>query len=256
MFDATALAASMPSLSIDRAEQLAPGARSALVLAECTTPLRAAMFLAQVGHESVSLQYTEEIASGAAYEGRLDLGNTQPGDGVRFKGRSFIQITGRHNYGLFSKWAYEQGFANTPTYFVDNPTALASDGWAWMGAVWYWTVARPTLNSLADRGDLEGCTYLINGGLNGLEDRRFRYARCLDVAEQVDVINAPPQEDDAMKPYIVRDGAGKFWCVRADLSSRTEVAPDAVDDLKATGQYYDKSLALGNATLARIPVAK
>lgn len=213
------------------------------------------MFLAQVGHESVSLQYTEEIASGAAYEGRSDLGNTQPGDGVRFKGRSFIQITGRTNYGAFSQWAYGKKLTTNPWHFLEHPEQLAEDKWAWLGAVWYWTVARSTLNSLADQGDLEGCTWLINGGLNGLEDRRVRYARCLDITQRVDVITAPEQEDDEMKPYIVRDGAGKYWCVRADLSSKTEVAPDVVDDLKATGQYYDKSLSLGNATLARVPVA-
>ena len=55
-------------------------------------------FLAQLAHESGQLRYMEEIASGSAYEGRRDLGNTQPGDGVRFKGRGPIQLTGRSNY--------------------------------------------------------------------------------------------------------------------------------------------------------------
>ena len=62
-----------------------------------STPLRQAHFLAQVGHESGELRYAEEIASGEAYEGRADLGNTQPGDGPRFKGRGLIQLTGRAN---------------------------------------------------------------------------------------------------------------------------------------------------------------
>ncbi len=61
------------------------------------TPLRRVHFFAQIGHESKELIYSEEIASGRAYEGRFDLGNTQPGDGVRFKGRGLIQITGRAN---------------------------------------------------------------------------------------------------------------------------------------------------------------
>lgn len=64
---------------------------------QINTPLRTAHLLAQLGHESLSLTYTEEIATGAAYEGRKDLGNTEKGDGIRFKGRGLIQLTGRKN---------------------------------------------------------------------------------------------------------------------------------------------------------------
>lgn len=246
----------MPRLSSYRATALTPGANQALRLANCTTPLRAAMFLAQVGHESVDLLYTEEIASGAAYEGRLDLGNTEPGDGERFKGRSFIQITGRHNYGLFSRWAYDQGFANTPTYFVDHPDMLASDAWAWIGAVWYWTVARPTLNALADKGDLEGCTYLINGGYNGLADRRQRYVRCLDLNLVADGHNAPEEEEEVAKPYIVNAGNGNYWVVQVDLTSKTRVHTQATATALTNSDNYQKNPGFDVNTLAEIPEAK
>lgn len=171
-------------LPITRYDVLARHCNVALRQANCTTVNRAAMFLAQIGHESVGLKYTEEIASGEAYNGRQDLGNTQPGDGPRFKGRSYIQVTGRHNYGALSRWAHSKGYVPTPTYFVDNPTRLAGDQYAFLGAVWYWIAAR-NMNSYADAKDIVGATRAVNGGLNGLEDRRLRWNRCLALGTQI-----------------------------------------------------------------------
>lgn len=176
---AAPILAAATGLSEARAAQILPTMRDGLQRAQCTTVNRIAMFVAQTGHEADNFATTEEYASGAAYEGNLELGNTQPGDGVRFKGRSWIQITGRNNYGLFSQWAFKQRLVPTPTYFVDHSTELADLKWAGIGAAWYWTVARTDINALSDRQDLETVTRRINGGTNGLADRRDRYNRAL-----------------------------------------------------------------------------
>ena len=87
-------------------------------------------FIAQIGHESGQLKYSEEIASGKAYEGRKDLGNTQQGDGVKFKGRGLIQITGRFNYIQLSKDLGED--------FIKNPELLSTPKYAVQSACWFW----------------------------------------------------------------------------------------------------------------------
>lgn len=157
----------------------------AMVQAGCTTVNRAAMFCAQLGHESVGLRYMREIASGVAYEGRRDLGNVYPGDGVRYAGRGPIQITGRNNYGTLSAWAHGKGYVQSRTYFVDNPAELEKPRYGFLGAVWYWTVARPQINGLSDARNLEAVTRAINGGLNGFADRQARYGRALAMGEAI-----------------------------------------------------------------------
>ncbi|SLF33402.1 Bacteriophage protein [Mycobacteroides abscessus subsp. bolletii] len=177
--DPTGVLARATGLSAPRAAEILPAVSDGLKASQCTNINRIAMWLAQVGHESAGFNATEEYASGAAYEGRADLGNTQPGDGVRFKGRSWIQITGRNNYAAFSRWCSGKGLVPSPTEFVDNPKRLAELRWAGIGAAWYWTVARTDINALSDRQDLETVTRRINGGTNGLADRRSRYNRAL-----------------------------------------------------------------------------
>lgn len=161
-----------------RAQELLPHFENAMRAANITTPDRAAMWCAQIGHESAGLRYMEEIASGAAYNGRADLGNVHPGDGPRFKGSGPIQLTGRANFRAFTAWCRAQGhsqidFEAQPHLVRENPK------WGFLAASWYWTSARPGLNTAADRRDLEAATRMINGGLNGLSDRRARYQRCL-----------------------------------------------------------------------------
>lgn len=146
----------------------------------CDTIDRRAMWYAQVFHESGGLFYTEEIASGDAYDTRTDLGNTPEvdGDGRLYKGRSFIQVTGKSNYAKLSGWAFEHGYVPTRDWFVVHPDTLDDDEYAFLGVTWYWTTQRP-MNALADARNLEGATRAVNGGLNGLDDRRNIYNRAL-----------------------------------------------------------------------------
>lgn len=194
--DPAGVLARATGLSAPRAAEILPAVTDGLKASQCTNVNRIAMWLAQVGHESAGFNATEEYASGAAYEGRADLGNTQPGDGVRFKGRSWIQITGRNNYAAFSRWCSGKGLVLSPTEFVDNPKRLAELRWAGIGAAWYWTVARPDINALSDRQDLETVTRRINGGTNGLADRRDRYNRALLQGEAL--LQLLNQEEDDM----------------------------------------------------------
>lgn len=134
------------------------------------TPMRIAHFLAQVGHESGSFRYLEEIASGKNYDtGRkaIALGNTpeQDGDGQKYKGRGAIQLTGRANYEAYGDSigvnliASPERVANDPELYIDC-------------AGWFWE--RNKLNTYADKDDIVSITRIINGGLNGLVDRKMR----------------------------------------------------------------------------------
>ncbi len=132
---------------------------------QINTPLLQAHFLAQIGHESGELRFKEEIAGGSAYEGRRDLGNTQPGDGPRFKGRGLIQLTGRANYSEY------QRLNRFDSQVTENPELVATDPKLCVDvAGWFWDTRK--LNLLASQDNLEQVTRKINGGLNGLEDRR------------------------------------------------------------------------------------
>lgn len=121
------------------------------------------MFLGQMLHESMGFSRLEEIASGQAYEGRKDLGNTQPGDGVRYKGRGIIQLTGRYNYKKFGNIAGVD-LENNPHLAADPSIAVkvATDYWFHQGC-----------QQAAEEGDYKKVTRLINGGYNGMNDREI-----------------------------------------------------------------------------------
>ena len=151
-----------------------PFLNQAAIEADLTTPQRLQMFLAQVGHESGQLRYVEELASGQAYEGRADLGNSHPGDGVKYKGRGLIQVTGRDNY-------IACGLAlDLP--LLDSPELLKQPENAARSAAWFWNYKQ--LNSYCDKGDFIGLTKRINGGTNGLADRQMLYDRAVQAIKK------------------------------------------------------------------------
>ncbi|PDT05722.1 peptidoglycan-binding protein [Rhizobium chutanense] len=144
---------------------------------EVDTPLRIAHLLAQTAHESDLFVTTEEYASGAAYEARTDLGNTQPGDGKRYKGRGPIQLTGRANYRLFTAWLRKIN-PDCPD-FEANPDLVELFPWAGWAVFYFWSEKK--LNAYADRDDLVGETRVINGGRNGLDHRAELLAKAKTV---------------------------------------------------------------------------
>src|ERR1051326_2061819 len=171
----------MPQLSLGKAAFYAPFLNDAMLEQDVTSKPRRCAFLSQLAHESAQLRYMEEIASGAAYEGRADLGNTQPGDGKRYKGRGPIQLTGRANYRNFGRLLGLD--------LENNPELAAKPENAFRIAALFWKLKG--LNQLADRLTMKGdnadrailtkITERINGGHNGLAER-INYFR---VAKQV-----------------------------------------------------------------------
>lgn len=155
----------MPRQQESKLAQYLPFINSAMHEFEINTPDRAAAFLAQLAHESGELRYMEEIADGHAYEGRKDLGNVNPGDGKRYKGRGPIQLTGRINYKTFG------GMLGLD--LENNPQIAATPEVGFRIAACFWKTHG--LNELADLGSFKDITRKINGGFNGLEERTKYY---------------------------------------------------------------------------------
>ena len=129
------------------------------------TPLRIAHFMAQIEHESGGFKFLTELGGKKYFEkheGRKDLGNTVIGDGFKFRGRGYIQVTGRANYTVLSK--------DVRIDFLNNPDSLSEEANAMISALWYW--GKHKLNELADLDNIETITKRINGGFNGLTERK------------------------------------------------------------------------------------
>lgn len=141
------------------------------------TPLRKSAFLANIAHESGLFIYVKELASGYAYEGRISLGNTKPGDGIKFKGRGLIQITGKNNYSTLSQYLFND------YRLLYDPSILEQPEYAVKSAIWFWNSRN--LNLLADKVSLTDGDYFaqitkkINGGLNGFNERLQYYKQAL-----------------------------------------------------------------------------
>jgi len=139
---------------------------------DITTPARIEHFLSQTAHESGGGRYMRELASGWAYEGRKDLGNIHPGDGPRYKGAGYIQLTGRANYQAFADYIKDPRVMEGVDY-VSEVYPFTSAGFWWFNN---------GMNALCDAGaSVQRITMRVNGGYNGLEDRKKYY----DIASRV-----------------------------------------------------------------------
>ena len=150
---------------MSKALELGNKYKSLLAKYGITTPLRLAHFFSQIAHESGGFKYLAELGGKSyfdKYEGRKDLGNTQKGDGYKFKGRGYIQVTGRANYSEISK--------DLKIDFINNPELLEQEVNAMVSALWFWNKRK--LNRFADLDDIKTITKKINGGYNGLKERQ------------------------------------------------------------------------------------
>ena len=140
-----------------------------------TTSARIRHFIAQCSHESACGHYTQELGGDSyckRYEGRSDLGNTQPGDGCRFKGAGYIQLTGRYNYQRFANYMSDPNIMKGVTYVAST--------YPWTSAGYWWY--SNGMNSLVDGGaSVETVTRRVNGGLNGIDSRRAYYNKACQI---------------------------------------------------------------------------
>ena len=161
------LRACMPTCPAERAAIFLEAINSTLVEFQVDSLQERACFLAQMGHETLDLKYMREIHDGSNYEGRSDLGNTQPGDGRRFPGRGGFQVTGRTNtlrcLAALGRREDDVGYLETPI------GGMRSAGWYWRDR---------GLGVPASQGNFGTVTQKINGRFNGLDDRFKRYILC------------------------------------------------------------------------------
>lgn len=179
--------------TLELAEKFRPYLNKYMDKYEINTPNRILAFLSQVGTESGGLKWTQELASGSAYEGRKDLGNIYAGDGVKFKGRGLIQLTGRANYEAMSK-KVGKDLVNNPQLVEEPDLAVEVSTIFWRDRVRNGL----NLNQWADKFNLKqpissnenwdvhtNITKAINGGTNGINDRANRLEQGMELVDKL-----------------------------------------------------------------------
>lgn len=221
-----------------RASAFAPLISEACATYEINTPQRLAFFLAQIGHESGALKWLREIwgptPAQARYEGRVDLGNVEAGDGKRYMGRGLIQTTGRANYAKLRD-RLRVRLPSVPD-FEATPEALEEPKWAVLSATDYWDMRG--LNALADAGDFKAATKRINGGLNGLADRQARLER----AQRALAGEAPAPQAQAKENEVAP-------FVAAALPAILSAAPDLISLFKGDSPTDERNAKVANVVV-------
>ena len=190
-----------------------------------------AQFLAQMAHETGNFKYSKEIwgptETQKGYEGRSDLGNTQPGDGKRFMGRGYIQITGRYNYNKFGKMIGKD--------LVNNPELAEDPNIAAQVSLAYWKDRK--ISGPARRGDTLRVTKLINGGTRGLEDRIRYYEKYkrqgLQTGGVVNMKKVVGKEETHKFKKLQTGGLVNMSKVTNKLTERMQTAQDKYNEKEA-----------------------
>jgi putative chitinase len=204
------------------------------VRAVLTNKLRLAHFLSQTAHESAGYQTTVEYASGAAYEGRRDLGNVVPGDGKRYRGRGLIQLTGRANYSTYG--------AMLGVSLEGNPPLAAAFPYAALTAAEYWNKRK--INAAADADDVVRVTKIINGGTNGLADRKVRLARAQHALSDLPAALTQRATEIRTEATTQKRHAGIAVAANASVTGSIVAAPEPVKP------HWAVPVAIGGGLLA------
>lgn len=209
-------------------------------------------FLAQACHETDHFKTLREYASGQAYEGRADLGNTQPGDGPRFRGRGIFQTTGRANY---QQLGAKKG---APQMFLDRPELLEQAEFAVWSACEYWrtrglgdisnhpdsdVLKKKYKGAVLDLSPVEYISYTVNGGNRGLEDRKKFYA----IAQRLLMAEAVPAGARGMRAMPVAPPTGKKAAAKKAAGKKAPATRKATAKTAAPKRAAGKKAATKSA---------